>query len=142
MLSFDTNIAVHAANTSSSLHEPALEFLLSLSARADVVISELMLVELYLKLRNEKIFRRPLSSSAAASVCQAYRNNAAWKLVDAAPVMGDVWRLAGGRGFAIRRIIDARLGLSLVHHGVEDFATTSAKDFQGLGFTRVWNPCV
>lgn len=141
MLSFDTNVAVHAANSSSSLHTSALEFLLSLGERTDVVISELMLVELYLKLRNEKIFRRPLGPGAAASVCQAYRNNASWKLVDFAPVMDEVWRIAGGRGFAIRRIIDVRLGLALVHHGVEEFATTNVKDFQGLGFARVWNPC-
>jgi hypothetical protein len=25
-------------------------------------------------------------------------------------------------------------------HGVTEFAASNAKDFQGFGFTRVWNP--
>jgi hypothetical protein len=37
-------------------------------------------------------------------------------------------------------IVDARLGLTLRHHGVDEFATTNIKDFAGFGFTRVWNP--
>ena len=141
VLSFDTNIAVHAANTASPLHATALQFVASLGGRRDVVVCELMLVELYLKLRNERIFPRPLGPGAAAAACQAYRSNASWKLVDGAPVMEEVWRLAASRGFAIRRIVDARLALSLLHHGVAEFATTNVKDFQGFGLARVWNPC-
>lgn len=142
MLSFDTNIAVHAANTASLLHQRAYEFVASLGSQQDVAVCELMLVELYLKLRNEKIFTRPLSPAEAVAVCQAYRNNRAWMLVDSAPVMDDVWRMAAGRGFAFRRIIDARLGLTLIHYGVKAFATTNVRDFQGFGFERVWNPLV
>jgi len=41
---------------------------------------------------------------------------------------------------AFRRIIDTRLGLTLLHHGVSEFATTNKKDFAGLGFQRLWNP--
>lgn len=108
MLSFDTNIAVHAANTSSPLHASAYDFIGSLAQRNDVAISELMLVELYLKLRNAKIFPRPLGPAQAAASCEVYRANRAWMRVEAAPVMDDVWRLAGRRGFAIRRIIDVR----------------------------------
>lgn len=141
MLGFDTNLAVHAANTASPLHARAFEFVESLGSRQDVVICELMLVELYLELRNEKIFARPLGPAQAVSVCQAYRNNASWKLVDSAPIMDEVWRRAAGRGFAIRRVIDARLALTLRHHGALEFATTNVRDFQGFGFDRVWNPC-
>lgn len=43
---------------------------------------------------------------------------------------------------AFRRIIDARLGLTLLHHGVTEFATTNPKDFTGLSFQRVWNPLI
>lgn len=87
MLSFDTNIAVHAANATSSLHHRAYEFIASLGARSDVAVCELMLVELYLKLRNgcddtfgmtgaesisiherERIFTKP--EGEAASVAQ------------------------------------------------------------------------
>jgi hypothetical protein len=28
----------------------------------------------------------------------------------------------------------------LIHHGVKTLATTNTKDFQELGFERVWNP--
>ena len=140
MISFDTNIAVHAANSASPDHAAAVSFLHSLGPRTDVVICELVLVELYLKLRNEKIFARPLSAEQAAKVCQAYRSNGAWKLVNSAPIMDDVWREAAKKQFPFRRIIDLRLGLTLRHYGVTDFATANLKDFQGLGFTRVWNP--
>ena len=27
-----------------------------------------------------------------------------------------------------------------LNHGVTEFATANVKDFQGFGFTRVWNP--
>jgi hypothetical protein len=54
--------------------------------------------------------------------------------------MDDVWQLSGARGFARRRIMDARLALTLRHAGVKDFATGNVKDFEGFGFTRVWNP--
>ena len=54
--------------------------------------------------------------------------------------MEEVWRMAASRRFACRRIIDARLALTLIHHGVREFATANLKDFDGLGFERVWNP--
>lgn len=140
MLSFDTNIAVHAANQASPHHASAIAFLRLLATRKDVAICELVLVELYLKLRNEKIFSKPLSAKNAASVCQSYRNNRSWMLIESAPVMKDVWPLAEKHQFAYRRIIDVRLGLTLLHHGVTEFATSNIKDFQNLGFEKVWNP--
>lgn len=54
--------------------------------------------------------------------------------------MEEVWTLAATSGFAFRRIIDLRLAHTLRHHGVTDFATSNEKDFDGQGFTRVWNP--
>lgn len=140
MISFDTNIAVYAANSASSMHRAAVEFLESIATRRDVVVCELMLVELYLKLRNEKIFPHPLTASQATMVCHTYRKNQAWSLIDSAPVMDAVWEFSGHRGFAFRRIVDVRLGLTLLHHGVTEFATTNAKDFTDIGFQRIWNP--
>ncbi|TDU66063.1 toxin-antitoxin system PIN domain toxin [Prosthecobacter fusiformis] len=140
MLSFDTNLAVHAANSASPFHAKAADFIKSLVTRKDVAICELVLVELYLKLRNEKIFSRPLSAEKAAAVCQSYRKNRAWLLIESAPVMDDVWQQAAGSQFAFRRIIDLRLALTLRHHGVTEFATANEKDFQNLGFSRIWNP--
>jgi toxin-antitoxin system PIN domain toxin len=140
MTSFDTNIAVYAANGASPWHEAAKQFLLSLALRKDVAVCELVLVELYLKLRNEKIFPRPLTAPQAAAVCQTYRKNRAWTLIETAPVMEEVWQQAAESGFAFRRIIDLRLAQTLRHHGVTDFATSNEKDFAGQGFNRVWNP--
>jgi uncharacterized protein len=140
MLSFDTNIAVHAANKASVLHRAAYEFVASLGSRRDVAVCELMLVELYLKLRNEKIFAKPLAAAQAAAACQVYRSNRVWTLIDSAPVMDKVWELAASRSLAFRRIIDARLALTLIHHGIREFATTNVRDFNGFGFERVWNP--
>ncbi len=140
MRSFDTNIAVHATNSASPLHAGAFEFVASLGSQRDVAVCELMLVELYLKLRNAKIFGKPLGATQAAAVCQRYRSNGTWMLIDCAPVMDEVWRVAAGRAFAFRRIIDARLALTLIHHGVREFATTNVRDFQGFAFDRVWNP--
>ena len=140
MLSFDTNLAVHAANAASPFHGNAVAFIQSLASRKDVAICELVLVELYLKLRNEKIFSRPLGAEKAAAICQAYRRNRAWILIEAGPVMEEVWKQAARKDFAFRRIIDLRLALTLRHHGVTEFATTNEKDFQSAGFSRVWNP--
>ncbi len=140
MISFDTNIAVHAANTASPLQSAAFEFLRSLAVRNDVAVCELMLVELYLKLRSARIFPKPMSAADAVATCQQYRSNRAWQLIEGAPVMGDVWEHAATRTFAFRRIIDVRLGLTLLRHGVTELATTNGKDFEGLGFERVWNP--
>ena len=131
---------VYAANADSPVQPSASAFLASLAERADVVVCELMLVEVYLKLRNSAILRHPLDAAEASAHCQAFRENANWRLVEWAPVMAEVWRCAAKRDFALRRIIDARLALTLRHHRVEEFATTNAKDFQGFGFNRVWNP--
>ncbi len=142
MISFDTNIAVHAANTASPDHHAAVAFLEDMGTRRDVAVCELVLVELYLKLRNEKLFPKPLSASQATDVCQSYRNNRSWMLIESAPVMGVVWEHAAEHQFAYRRIIDVRLGLTLRHHGVTEFATANIKDFRDLGFTKIWNPLV
>lgn len=140
MISFDTNLVIYAANADASEQPAAAGFLQSLVKRQDVVVCELMLVEVYLKLRNARILRHPLDAHAASAHCQAFRANANWQLVESAPVMADVWKLAAQRNFALRRIIDARLALTLRHHNVTEFATSNVKDFDGFGFVRVWNP--
>jgi toxin-antitoxin system PIN domain toxin len=139
-ISFDTNIAVYACNDGCPEQDTAIRFIESLAQRHDVVVSEFMLVELYLKLRNSKIFANPMTAPEAAAVCQGFRSNANWELVSECPVMDEVWKRASSKNFAIRRIVDLRLGLSLVRCGVSEFATTNTKDFQHVGFSRVWNP--
>ena len=73
-------------------------------------------------------------------MCRSYRGNPRWRLIENAPVMEGVWSAAGDVGFARCRIIDLRLALTLQHHGVTELATANVKDFEGLGFERVWNP--
>jgi toxin-antitoxin system PIN domain toxin len=140
MLSFDTNLVVHACNTRSPHHARASAFLESLANRDDVVVCELMLVEVYLKIRNPAILTRPYPADEAVAYCHAFRSNPRWALVESAPIMPEVWGLAAQPDFAFRRIIDARLALTLRHHGVTECATTNTKDFAGFGFIRVWNP--
>jgi uncharacterized protein len=138
--SFDTNLAVYACNDGCPEQEAAVLFLEALALRQDVVVSEFMLVELYLKLRNSKIFAHPMTAPEAAAVCQSFRSNANWELASECRVMDEVWKHAAIKDFAIRRIVDLRLGLSLVRAGVTEFATANLKDFDRIGFTRVWNP--
>jgi hypothetical protein len=61
--------------------------------------------------------------------------------VDYDPLVAEkLWQWAEKTNRGHRGIIDARIGLTLRHHGVTHFATANAKDFEGLGFDRVWNP--
>jgi hypothetical protein len=56
--------------------------------------------------------------------------------------MKEVLPIAEKEGFARRRIFDVRLTKTLQAHGVTEFATANTKNFEGLGFQRVWNPLV
>ena len=140
MISVDTDILLHAQNADCPEHGPARAFLEDIGGRQDVAICELVLVELYLLLRNPAVLSEPLGPAEAAEMCRGYRENPRWRLIESAPVMETVWGAAGDAGFARRRIIDLRLALTLQHHGVTDLATANVKDFEGLGFARVWNP--
>src|SRR5665213_1085337 len=140
MLSFDTNLIVYAVNSDAPECEPARAFLASLQARRDVAVCELVLVEVYLIIRNPRILKRPFGAAEAVKYCDAFRQNPNWLLLESASIMNEVWPVAGKSNFAFRRVIDARLALTLRHHGIGEFATANEKDFGGFGFTRVWNP--
>jgi toxin-antitoxin system PIN domain toxin len=139
VLSIDTNLLVYAQNTQSPQHDAARMFVTD-CRNHEIVICELVLVELYLVLRSAAIVAHPLGAAEAAGICQRYRENPHWRLVECAPVMGDVWQRAGGAGFARRTIIDTRLALTLLHHGVTELATANTRHFEEFGFARVWNP--
>ena len=131
---------MYAQNADCIEYREAFEFVAAYGGRVDVVICELVLVELYLLLRNPAVLSKPLSAIGAVKVCATYRRNPNWRLVENAPIMPDVWELAAADGFPRRRIIDVRLALTLQHHGVTELATVNTRDFDGLGFARVWNP--
>ncbi|MFM8658022.1 MAG: type II toxin-antitoxin system VapC family toxin [Chthoniobacterales bacterium] len=140
MLGIDTNILAYARLADSPWHRQAAGFLESLRESSEVVIGEQTLVELYLLLRNDKILSPSLGPAQAVAECDLFRSHPRWRLVDAADVMDDVWPLAAVPGFPRRRIIDVRLAKTLQHHGVREFATANTRDFEGLGFRRVYNP--
>lgn len=140
MLSIDTNVLLYAQNQDCVEHAAAAAFLAECAQRGDVAVCELVLMELYQLLRNPAVLIRPLDGPEAAEVCQAFRRNPRWALLENAPVMNEVWALAATSGIARRRLFDARLALTLRHHGVDEFATRNINDFNDFGFKRVWDP--
>ncbi|RKX79497.1 MAG: VapC toxin family PIN domain ribonuclease [Spirochaetes bacterium] len=142
MISFDTNIIIYALNKDMPEHARAYGFLAELVEDDRVVVAEQTLVEVYLLIRNPSVFPNPYSPMDAVSVCQSYRANPKWRLVECGRVMEEVWKLASDPGFPRRRIIDLRLALTLIRAGVKEFATRNVKDFYGLDFDRVWDPTV
>lgn len=140
MLSIDTNILLYAQNRDCPEHDAAAAFLVECAGRADVAVCELVLMELYQLLRNPTMVTRPLEGPEAAEVCQTFRRNRRWALLENAPVMNEVWVLAATPRIARRRLFDARLALTLRHHGVDEFATRNINGFTDFGFSRVWDP--
>jgi toxin-antitoxin system PIN domain toxin len=140
MLSIDTNIFFAALEETAPQHVKARAFLESHREDDSMVLCELVLVELYLLLRNPAVVAKPLSAATAGVLIQTLRSNPRWRLVENAPVMDAAWDLASRDPFARRKLIDLRLALTLRHHGVTDFATVNTSDFGNAGFRRVWNP--
>jgi len=144
MISLDTNILLPAVESSNPHHTAAAAFMQSLHGRDDVAISEFILLELYVLLRNPAVLARPLSASAAASVCEAFRRHPSWQILgfpsDSRAFHDAFWPRLRDDPFARRRAYDWRTALSLLQQGVTEFATVNVKDFEGLGFAKVWNP--
>ena len=144
MISCDTNILFAALNADSSFHAEALGFLESHADNSSFCICEQVLMEFYVLLRNPSVSKPVLSPADAVKVVYQYRNHPVWKRIDFpgndVRLMDQIWRMASAKDFAYRRIFDARLALTLRHHGVREFATRNAKDFQGFGFQKVWDP--
>ncbi len=144
MIAFDTNVLLPAVDFSSRSHAKAAAFLRALQDDEEVVISELMLVELYGLLRNPVVLSRPASAHDAVAVCQRFRSHPRWHLVGLPPdgraFHDELWRRLGDHSTPRRRIYDLRLGLSLAMQGVTRFATANVKDFRDIGFQEVFNP--
>jgi toxin-antitoxin system PIN domain toxin len=142
MISIDTNVLLYSLNPDSIWHEAAVDFLRQNLGVPSVriAITDYVLVELYVLLRNPAVMAKPLSAQAARDVVTAYLDAPNVSRIENANVMDVVWELAGDRDFARRRIFDARLALTLRHGGVTHFVTTNVKDFEGWGFEKVWNP--
>lgn len=145
MISFDTNLLVYSLNQDCAEHEGARAFFASLpTSRGSVAICELVLVELYVLLRNPAILRYPLEPADAVSIILAFRQHPTWELIDypgdTASVMEEVWRFAAKPNVGRRIVFDARLAYTLRHYGVTELATRNEAHFTSFGFNRVWNP--
>jgi toxin-antitoxin system PIN domain toxin len=140
VISIDTNLLLYSLNRDCVEHEAARAFVGQLSDRPDVAIAELVLLELYVLLRNPAVLRRPLEAPEAAALCQAFRRHPRWALVDTAQVMDRVWAAAARPGAPRRHVFDARLAHTLLDHGVTELATRNTRDFEGFGFARVFDP--
>ncbi|MBN1960968.1 MAG: PIN domain-containing protein [Deltaproteobacteria bacterium] len=141
MISVDTNILLYAYDNLCSEHQAAHDFLIKQKHNRNFCICELVLVELYVLLRNPKIVTQPLAANEAVGVVQAYRTNHNWAVIEGGNgIMQEVWAIAKADSFARRRIFDARLAFTLLHNGVTAFATHNVADFEGFGFSNVWDP--
>jgi predicted nucleic acid-binding protein len=144
MTSFDANIVLYSYSEASPHHAAAKAFLESLSQRDDVALSEFVLSEVYLHLRNPAVLEVPLSPAEAVAVIQSYRQHPRWRVLGfplrSRDLHAALWKAAAAPNFARRRIYDLRIALCLQAFGVTDFATANVKDFQELGLKRVWNP--
>ncbi len=144
MISIDANILLYSYSEASPEHAPARAFLESLSQRDDVALSEFILSEVYLHLRNPAVLDAPLRPAQAVAVIQSYRQPPRWRVFGFPPRSRELhtalWKAAAAPDFARRRIYDLRVALCLQTFGVTDFATGNVKHFEGTGFSRVWNP--
>lgn len=144
MLSMDTNLLLHAFNEDSPSHAPAYAWLTLLHDSEDVAVSEFVLAELYGLLRNPAVIKQPLAADEAVEVIQIYRRHPRWRLIgfpfESRLLHDALWQKARRMDFAFRRLYDARAALTMTAQGVTEFATVNVKDYEGLGFRKVWNP--
>ena len=144
MLSIDANLLLYAFNNASPWHDDARDWLTSIQRDEDVAISELILAEFYGLLRNPAVLKHPLPAGEAVEVIQTYRTHPRWRLIgfptESRPLHDTLWQRARAKDFAFRKLYDTRSALTMTAQGVTEFATVNVKDFEGLGFRKVWNP--
>lgn len=144
MIAIDANILLYAYVEDAPEHARATAFLEKHAYDDGVAVSEFTLAELYLLLRNPTVLEKPLTAAAATRVIQAYRHHPRWQIPgfppSSRPVHDKLWSFTKSAQFARRRLFDVRTALALIACGVDAFATANLKDFEGLGFKRVWNP--
>jgi toxin-antitoxin system PIN domain toxin len=141
LLSVDTNVLFAATVDGDANHSAARAFLDAHSDDDEFAVCELVLVELYVLLRNPVVVRPAATAGQAGSIISRYRRHPTWRLLDHQPsVMVDVWKRASAEGFARGRIFDVRLALGLRRSGVTEFATANVRHFEDLGFERVFDP--
>lgn len=96
MLSIDANILLYAYSEAAPEHDRALAFITAQSRNKHVALSEFVLTEFYLLLRNPVVLKKPLSAPDAVQVIQSYRQHPVWKTLGFPPtsreVHTDLWQ--------------------------------------------------
>jgi predicted nucleic acid-binding protein len=83
MISFDTNLLLYSLNQDCAEYNDARAFFATLPTNSGTVaICELVLVELYVLLRNPAVLKHSLGSADAVSIIQAFRQHPTWALLD------------------------------------------------------------
>ncbi len=141
MISCDTNILLYYLDSSCDAHPKAKSYLDTVWYERNFLIADLVLLELYVLLRNPKVLKHSLSAKEAADCCRVFRTNPAWQVVECTTgVMPEFWTSYAGKLLSAWSAYDVRLGLTLRKAGVKIFATRNVKDFKGLGFDKIVNP--
>ena len=84
MTSIDTIILFAALDADHAMHGKASDFIDSLADSNDVILSDLVLVELYILLRNPVVMRKPLTASAAVDACESCRGEYCYRIAPVA----------------------------------------------------------
>jgi uncharacterized protein len=141
MISCDTNILFYAHNKDCPEFRAARGFMEKFAESEDFALCELVLVELYVLLRNPKLLPQPLSSKEAVHIIQVLRANPCWRIIDyPGDLMDAIWAYAARADVGRYQIYDARIAITLRHHGVTVFATRNVNHFKALGFDNILNP--
>jgi uncharacterized protein len=86
ILSDDTNLFLYAANPDSPHHAAAQRFFEEeASDQQRFLLCGLVLVEIYMQLRNPALFKKPKTAKEAAVFCDALRSNPAWEFGEYEP---------------------------------------------------------
>ena len=142
MLTADTNLFIYAADPNSRSHDQATAFFNRVQTQGEeFVVCELVLVEIFILLRNPAVFKKPYTAAEAAGYCRALKSNPDWRCIDYDPAVSEkLWEYVSKSNAGYRHIIDARLALTLRQHGVESFATVNDKHFSDFGFKKCLEP--
>lgn len=141
MESCDTNILLYYLDQSCREHRKAKQYIETVADRTDFVICDLVLIELYVLLRNPRVLKHTLTAREARSCCLALRHNPRWQIVEySSGVMEMVWSYLDKETVTSWQIYDIRLGMTLLKSGVDIFATRNTKDFAKIGFKKLLNP--
>ena len=86
ILSADTNLFLYAANPDAPQHAAARRFFAEQAAAPQrFLVCGLVLVEIYMQLRNPAVFRKPRTAKEAADFCAVLRSNPDWEFGDYEP---------------------------------------------------------